>query len=206
MKKTTCLLLLSLTALVLTLSCSKEEEIVPVVKEFVSADTNRQGFICAISNDRGNRYVTSDTVRLEADSTYRLIMSYYVNPDMSSATILDYASVISSPAREAEKDDASSDPVNIRSAWIGGGWLNLIIELKGLEKKHLLYAVEKSDSTRVAFSIFHDANEDISSYTATAYMSIPLKQYADVLSVNDTITLSYTDFNGIVRTGTFISK
>mgnify|MGYP003291006820 CR=1 FL=1 len=206
MKKTAGLLLLSLTTLILTLSCSKEEKIAPFVKEFVNAYTDPHGFISVISNDRGNRYVTSDTVRLEADSTYRLIMSYCVNEDTFSATILDYASVLSSPARKADREDTCSDPVDIRSAWLGGGWLNLIIELKGLEKKHRLYAVENSDSTRVAFSLFHDADDDISSYTAIAYMSIPLEQYADVLSVNDTITLSYTDYSGSVRTRTFTTK
>lgn len=185
-----------LLTLFLSLSCAKEHEVKPYIEEFVNAYTDEGGSLSLIRNDAGVQYYVYDTLHLQADTCYRMVVSYVVNEDLFTATILDHADVLSSPARKADKNDIFSDPVNVRSAWLGGGWLNLIVEIRGLKKGHKLYAVEKSDSTEVAFSLFHDADKDISSYTLKVPMSIPMDKYAETLSRNGTITLTYTDFKG----------
>lgn len=175
-------------------SCSRQEPVAPYISEFVNAYTDPNGYICVIGNDRGKRFMTSDTVRLLPDTVFRRLMVYAVNADSSSATIFSHYNVIASLPERPSPADKCSDPVSVRSVWISGGWMNLTIEVKALDKKHRIYAIDQSDSTKVAFLIYHDENGDIRSHTKKAYMSIPLDYYFETLSVNDTVSLSYINY------------
>lgn len=175
-------------------SCARQEPVAPYISEFVNAYTDSKGYICVIGNDKGKRFVTSDTARLLPDTVFRRLMVYVVNADSSSATIFSHSNVIASLPKKQSPTDSDSDPLSVRSVWISGGWMNLILEIKALDKKHQIYAIDQSDSKKVSFLIYHDENGDIRSHTKKAYMSIPLDYYYETLSVNDTVSLSYINY------------
>ncbi len=176
------------------MSCARQEPVAPYISEFVNAYTDSKGYICVIGNDKGKRFVTSDTVKLLPDTVFRRLMVYAVHADSSSATIFSHYNVIASLPKRPSPTDSDSDPLNVRSVWISGGWMNLTAEIKALDKKHQFYATDLSDSAKVAFFIYHNENGDIRSYTKKAYMSIPLDYYYETLSINDTVSLSYINY------------
>ncbi|MBO4499783.1 MAG: hypothetical protein J5732_05965 [Bacteroidaceae bacterium] len=200
MKKPTRTLLFHAMALATVLaaalsSCTTDTPVMPYVTEFVNAYTDSDGFIAVIKNDRGSSYVTSDTARLRPDTLYRRLMVYVVNPDLTSATIIDHISVISSVPEKPDPFRLIQNPVEVQSVWRSGGWLNVIFNIKALDKVHKLGAFDFSTDKRVEFKIFHEEGNDIRSYTKKAYMSIPLWPYSEILSINDTITLSYVNYD-----------
>lgn len=176
-------------------SCTTEETVLPYVTEFVNAYTDSQGFIAVIRNDRGSSYVTSDTTRLKPDTLHRRVMVYVVNPDSASATIIDHIGAISSVPEKPDPFRKTQNPVEVQSAWRSGGWLNVIFNIKALDKVHSLGAFDFSTDRKVEFKIFHEEGNDIRSYTKKAYMSIPLWPYSEILAINDTITLSYVNYD-----------
>ncbi|MCQ2066051.1 MAG: hypothetical protein MJY65_00140 [Bacteroidaceae bacterium] len=190
-------LILSMTVLLtcMYLSCSSEDYVPPIITDFVTAYTDHAGHICAIADDRGNRYVTEDTVTMRPDTLYRQIMQYIANSD-GYAEIKSRSNVLTIvPKRRIDKE-TESDPIFIRSLWVGGGWLNMILEIKAMNKRHRLDVIDESTDSTVVFSIFHDENGDIRSNTGKAYISVPLGRYKEILSGCDRISVSYVNYDG----------
>ena len=184
-------LLLSLSVI----SCQKESYVAPYITDFITAYTDGNGFIFKICDDRGGSFRTSDTTHLRPDTLYRKLMIYEISPDSTAATIHSQSNVLASKPARPSQGDSIDDPVGIRSVWKSGGWLNIVFEIKAMDKPHRLYAVDYSTPDRTVFRIMHNENQDKRSHTKKAYMSIPLKDYAGQLSLNDTILLSYRNYD-----------
>lgn len=200
MKKTRLALTLAAAALVTSvLSCEKGKEIDSFTYDFVTVYTDANGYGSVLKNDRGGTYVIADTsIHMKPDTLFRMICSYTVNADSTTAHVFSAAQTIAiEPVNPEEFHNTVVDhPVKIQSAWLGGGYLNIIFDILALDKVHRLFPLEYSDSTytNVRIGLYHDENGDERGFTRHAYMSIPLSKYG--LQSGDTVTFFYKGYNG----------
>lgn len=158
---------------------------------FATAYTDSNGHIEVLKDDMGNEYmVYDDKWELERNSAFRVICTFTLS-DKNVATIHNMFLPLTSNAVDEELIPVSQrtkDPLDIRSAYIGSGYMNLVLDIKvrNEESQHSLLPVcIKSDS--LLFTIYHDAGGETGVYTKTAYLCIPLADYG--LCRNDTVFL-----------------
>lgn len=187
---------LFLGILLLTTACGDDEYYYPSVKlEFVTVKAGADGRIETLIPDKGSTMQVSEdrTNSTIAARSLRRVMSNYevISTDAGEVTAKIYSlqSVVA-PEPKKETDPAftgglKTDPVDVTSIWIGRDYLNIILNLnvKG-GKQHIFGIVEEniietSTEKEVTLSLFHDANGDMEYYNRRAYISVPLKKYAD---------------------------
>lgn len=176
-------------------SCKDDKEPVEsMINGFSTGYTDSKGYISVIKDDMGNEFMVSEkSERFEPDSVYRLVTSLAISEN-NTARILQVIQPISYKAPETSNLPDSlkvQNPVQINSAYIGGGYLNINLGVKVQKEnsKHtLLYARKSNSSKKAKFVIYHNAHGDGEMYTKYAYISIPLRGYG--LQKNDTVYLS----------------
>jgi len=186
---------LSLTA------CFNEDTLEDVpdhMYSFACVDTDSKGLFSRLKEDSGESYTIRDfqMTPLVADTTYRLICTYSYNGD-GSIDLNQATEIISGYARRVE-DFADGlvkeDPMNLSSAWVSGGYLNIILAIKCLDKSHRLAVVDYSTDNDVIFGFYHDENGDTRSYDKYAYVSVPLSPYN--LDTGDTLRFYMNGYDG----------
>ena len=96
----------------------------------------------------------------------------------------------------AFKDKEGKDPVEVVSIWLGRDYLNMILNLKvSTGKGHTFGIIEDKselETTRfVDMLLYHDADSDEEYYNRRAYISVPLKQYAESEHPADGIKIKF---------------
>ncbi|MBR5706974.1 MAG: hypothetical protein IKX55_05320 [Bacteroidaceae bacterium] len=196
MKRITSLLLIMSAVLLPTLvSCDIEEKepIETMYTGFMTGYTNSDGYIKSLKDDFGKQYtVIEESEKLDPNAKYRIVASLAVDEKLN-ARILQMAPTISYKAPEDSILADSlrvKDPVEINSLYIGGGFLNLYVGIKVAKEgtTHRLFYTHLDDTTKLRFTIYHNAYDDEPVYTKYTYISIPLSGYG--LSQNDTVSLT----------------
>jgi hypothetical protein len=195
MKRTTALLL-TLTAVIAlsVISCDNDKEkIETMYSGFVTGYTDSEGYVTVIKDDFGTEYMVSEKAdKLKPDTMYRVVASVALD-EKKTARILQMVPTISYYAPEDSIVPDSlhvTDPVEINSLYIGGGYLNIHLGIKVQAEgtQHRLFYTHLDSSDKLKFTIYHNAYGDKPVYTKYAYMSIPLNGYG--LAKNDTVFLS----------------
>lgn len=195
MKRTTALLLtLTAVAAFAVMSCNDDKEkIGTMFSGFMTGYTDSEGYVTVIKDDFGAEYMVSEkTEQLHPDTLYRMVASVSLD-DNKAAKILQMVPAIAYRAPEDSVLHDSlrvTDPVEIQSAYIGGGYLNLYLGVKVQTEgtRHRLFYSHLDSPGKLKFTIYHNAYGDKPVYTKHVYMSIPLYGYG--LSQNDTVFLS----------------
>lgn len=165
------------------------------VTEFVVANTDIDGTISVITNDRGNSYIVlNDTSKLVPDTIYRIVCNYTLS-ETNTAKINAAYYVYSDPAKDMSKmgpDEFGNDPVTIKSIYVGGGYLNIYFGLKMDGKtQHSISSVRYDSQNSLTLGISHNANGDTGGTTRYGFMSIPLRSYSP--QSGDTIYFKYNN-------------
>ena len=71
--------------------------------------------------------------------------------------------------------DYKSDPVNVQSVWVGGNYLNMIIEIDYFDTPHSIDLL-KSPSTTNELYFSHSKNNDPPGYPVLMYVSFSLRK------------------------------
>ena len=182
---------LFLFVLCLCYGCSKEEEYYyPSVKlEFLTATTNQKGTIEQVVTDSGKAYhVQNDgsNLKLPADTLLRIVTNY---EEVEGGVKLYGAAIpisnIPIPLAEFE-EELVHDPASIQSIWMGRDYLNMLLQVKAQNKKHIFRFIEQeatideeTNELNLLIGLYHKNNGDLEAYTQRAYASLPLKQYAE---------------------------
>lgn len=195
MKRLTAIILTATTACLMTfISCRKDnDEVKTTFSGFMTGYTDSQGYITVLNDDMGNRYmVNGRTSHYPPDTLVRLVAVISIDEN-NTASIEDCVLPFSSkaPVDSSLPDSARvSDPLQIQSIYIGGGFLNLHLAIK-VQKEgttHFLAYSRLDSSDKLKFKLYHNAYGDGLMYTKHAYISIPLSDYD--LNKNDTVFLS----------------
>ncbi|MDO4162828.1 MAG: NigD-like C-terminal domain-containing protein [Bacteroides sp.] len=202
-----CVLLLSLLSMLT--SCGDDDYYYPSVKlEFLTAYSGSDGTFTSILTDEGDTYAVatdaSGTV-VTPDSIVRIVSYYEVQTDDAGAVegvkLYSLAKAIAPIPQTADKfeDGVETAPASIRSIWLGYNYLNILLGVKQ-QGTHTLHFVEDEVTTDddgqpvVSLLLYHGVTSEVEDYTKTAYLSVPLQQYATdgVEKVTIRFTL-YTD-------------
>lgn len=172
--------------LFLMTACGDDDYNYPPVKlEFVTVKSGADGRIQTLIPDKGNALSVVEDYSgstISADSEARVMSNYEVLPDGNAVKIYALQSV--SVLTPQVRDNVKHDPVEVISIWLGGGYLNMILNIKlNNAKEHTLGIVEDlSDFDAngvVSMLLYHDANGDKEYYNRRAYVSVPLSKYVD---------------------------
>ncbi len=126
--------------------------------------------------DNGRVLVPESTKDIDGDNGRRMILNY--TPLKEDSIKINYASPIFTAAVEKEgyPDRYSKDPIKIRSVWVGGDYLNLIIEMEYHSKPHSLALLRDRDSSTIDLYISHSRNDDPPGYPQVMYASFLLSE------------------------------
>ena len=184
--------------LFLLASCEEEEYYYPSVKlEFVTVKAGNDGKIQLLIPDKGKQLQVSQDLTnssITANGFKRVLSNYetLITPGGEDASVKIYSlqSVLQLEPRLLDDPTfggvMKNDPVDVMSIWIGGGYLNMILNLKvNGGKQHKLGAVEEKERSsvmnpavnEVTLSLYHNANGDEEYYNRRAFVSIPLSKY-----------------------------
>lgn len=200
-------------------ACGDEEYYYPSVKlEYMTAYSGADGKLQSILTDEGKNYpVVEDltNTRIQASSFVRMVSNYSMVTSADEAVgVKLYAALntISPLPASADKfqDGVKTDPVDILAIWMGLDYLNITLEIKAQDGKHLFGFIEDKVSsnvvtgeTKVHLTLYHDAGNDVQAYTKRSYLSVPLRQYAKENVRKVTVYFSVHTYSGALKTYTF---
>lgn len=200
---------ISVLVVVMTLllhSCSDDDSytLPSLQTEFVKAHTDAQGVVRSITTDGGLTYAIEQNVHTDVpDTIFRCVCSYEVEEHGHSATVYSLSHIYSQPpVPHSELEARPADPVNVRSMWKSGGYINMLLGVltTGMGKHSYVFsedsiATSKAGTKTLCVSLLHGRPAgDMESYTQDVYMSMPLESYA---SKCDSISVSVQTYQGV---------
>lgn len=149
------------------------------------------------------------------DTTYRMVISYYLHDDKSLAISSNEMVAVLSPVKESLAKTTKTDAVKIDNAWMGtnGKYLNVRMGLltgtdtSDAHSKHVISLVlddvkTGADGRKIyCVSLRHDQKNIPQYYTVTYYFSIPVSGLAE----GDAIEFTVNTFKGEFKK-TYIKK
>lgn len=200
------LLFAAVATSVFAMSCSEDEgeSMPPMLMDFVEAHTDANCKVVKISSDAGRSFVVAQSiVAAVADTTYRCVCSYALDESEVSATVYSLQHIYSlPPSPKSDFEKLPADPVNVRSVWRGGGYINMILEVLTTGKGTHSFAfceegfADNADGKKIVnVSVLHERPQgDAESYTQDAYLSIPVGGYAGEC---DSVAVSIPTYQGV---------
>lgn len=126
------------------------------------------------------------------DSTYRIVATY--RTENGAAVISGVRSVMVAVPRSYEVE--KTEPLEVNSVWLGGGFVNLRLVVKTrLQAPQYFGFIDRglirwpSGRATALVQLYHDQGSDPASFSETAYLSLPLSVFGDVLAPGDTVRL-----------------
>ena len=188
--------------LLLMAACGDDDYYYPSVKmEFVTIEAGDDGRIRTLIPDKGDilpvsQDLTGSTI---SPNTARRVMSNYETME-EGAKIYSLQSLLTPTPKPKDdpafKDKEGKDPVEVVSIWLGRDYLNMILNLKASTGKgHIFGIIEDKSELETIGSVdmllYHDADSDEEYYNRRAYISVPLKQYAESEHPADGIKIKF---------------
>ena len=186
-------------------SCDDDESVYPpLISELVEAVTDERGIVAGIVTDKGVCYVPQEEIISEKpDTVLRCLCGYTIAED-GMVNVYGLKQVFSQrPIPVGEVKDESMEPVVLRSMWNSGGYINMDIGIltTGNGTHSLAFVVDSvSESSLDARTTVHTRLlhkrplEDAESYTERLYISMPVKEYAELY---DSIAVSVNTYDGL---------
>lgn len=191
----------------------------PSVKlEFLTAFSGADGYLQSVVTDEGETLpVVEDKTKtnIEANASVRVISNYAseVTADGTAGAVL-YAlsGVLSVAPQTADKfeEGVRTEPADVLGIWMGLDYLNmtLIVKENGGHKFHFIEDEVIVDAatgcSEVYLTLYHDAKEEVVSYTRRTYVSVPLRQYAEEGIRKVMVHFSVHTYSGDVKTYDFV--
>ena len=200
-----CILLFTVSCLVS--SCRKDRNEIPFTTSgFFTANTDSAAHIYRLTDDMGNVYNVKnndyifdyDSGKPAFDTIVRVVATVCAGND-GKYVITSKALPISSiaPIFLPQSITKVKDPIKLKSIYIGGGHLNVVLGLmteNGQSGHGLYYMLKEKSSKHIRIKLYHNAHGDNPVYTQNVYLSIPLTVYN--IQKNDTVLFSYTSYEG----------
>ena len=212
------LYILFLCCVLTVVGCKDDEYVYPnVLTEMVDIRTDSSGKLSYLDTDTGKSYQINERSGLEGftpDSIYRTLSIFEPISDETkdlSATLYSCQFVISvvPVAEETFKDGIKTDQLDIDRIWRSGKYINMVLDVMGKDKTHILNFVDKGirnnddGSKTLAITVFHSQNGDYEAFTRKAYASIPLWPYEDKLSNGDKVEITINTYKEGITTREF---
>ena len=200
MKRIRTIVIMALAGLIIPfVACDDEaKDIETMTSGFMTGQTDSKGHITILKDDFGKQYVVKETSdSLLPDTMIRVVTSIALDQN-GAARILQVVRPMSYRAPEDSLINDTlkvKDPVQLYTAYIGGGYLNITLGVK-VKKEMTMHMLGYSHlgTPTTSFTLYHNAYGDGDVYTKNAYISIPLSFYG--LNKNDTVSFYYKSYEG----------
>lgn len=205
---------LLLLVLLAGVSCKEDDYVYPsVVTEFIDGQTDSEGTLSRLITDGGEVYTIQPREGLDGltpDSLYRTVSIY--QPLTESGEVYLYSSrlimALAPLPAESFTEGVVTDPLDVRSVWRSGNYINLILKPMVRDKNHAYHfadygITEKNGVNTLHLTLYHNRNNDYEAFTREDYLSIPLRGYEDKLQAGDTIALQINTYEKGFSTYTF---
>lgn len=188
--------------------CSDEGDVhyPSLVTEFAEVFTDNTGAVYSFVNDKGKAFVPRQKITTERPDTVLRCICRYAIGDSDVVDVYGVEHVYSQYPFPADSvKNVSVHPVNMRSVWKSGGYINMHLGFltTGVGKHTFGFVLDSISSSAaegksiVYASLFHNRpDEDDESYTEKVYMSMPIGKYVDSY---DSIQFSVLTYDGIVK-------
>lgn len=196
----------------LLVSCGDDDDYhYPSVKlEFLTAQAGADGHLKSVLTDEGKEYAVladASNTLIDANASIRIVSNYSTETTNGTSGVKLYAllQAISYTPKPAEKfeNGVKRDPADVSSIWMGLNYLNMILDIKAQNGKHTFRFVEEQVTTNestghrtVHLSLYHDDGGDVQAFSRRAYVSIPLRHYAEVGINKITVHFSLQTYSG----------
>jgi hypothetical protein len=121
--------------------------------------------------DNGKLLIPEDVKSYTGNEGQRVVLNY--TPLEGDAIKINSVSNIFTGAIRTDgfSEHYSTDPVKIRSAWVGGDYLNLVMEVEYHNEPHSIALFRNPSSTSVDLYFSHSSNNDSPGYPKMMYAS-----------------------------------
>lgn len=178
-------------------SCSKEPERLDdyLVELATTVKGNSYHFIL----DNGDILTPVSVGNFEGKSGQRVILNYTPLDD-ERIKIIQIAPIFTGDITyEVLPDIHSSDPVKLKSVWVGGNYLNIIIEIEYHSKAHSLSLLRDINSPEIELHLLHFRNKDSPGYPRTMYASFLIDDIRSESGISPTPFKLYLNTNSGIR-------
>lgn len=206
-----CTALPCLGGLVLT-GCGDDDYVYPSVRtDLVELQTDATGTARTLVTDGGEHCSIRGRMGLDGltpDTLYRVVSQYEVQqrPNGEEAAAPATAVVYSAqlavaplPIPAAQVTELHEDPVDLQSLSRRGRYLNLILQVKVKDQKHVYQFIDQGMEDKgthriLHLRLYHDRQGDAEAFHRTVYASVPLWPYADTLQPTDSVEFHFTTY------------
>lgn len=133
----------------------------------------KEGSSIRFQLDSGQLLIPESNDNIKGENGQRVILNYTPLED-NRVKVNRVSPIYTGTIEEGYPERCSNDPVKIQSVWVGGGYLNLIIELEYLEKPHTLALLRDLGATGIDLYLSHSRNSDLPGYPQVMYTSFLL--------------------------------
>lgn len=207
MKKNPILFVLLLGLVALFEACDEETNTLSSWREdLADLYTLSDGRVDRLVLDDGTVFPLSNTVILsEADTVRRAFVAFLV-ADNGTAQLGGRQNVLTADPIVPHNVTLRQDPLSLVSAWRGGAYINLRLNLLTgpSEKNHYFgFFVEEvaenpNGGRLLKLNLYHDQNGDDAYYTRAMYLCCSLRKYEELLTSGDSIRLNIETYKGPV--------
>lgn len=153
-------------------SCDKEpERMDDYLVEF--ATLLKEGSYIRFQLDNGQLLTPESNDNIKGEHKQRVILNYTPIED-NRVKVNNVSPIYTGTIEIGYPERYSNDPVKIQSVWVGGGYLNLIIEVEYLEKPHTLALLRNLKATGIDLYLSHSRDSDLPGYPQVMYASFLL--------------------------------
>ncbi|SFK43165.1 NigD-like protein [Porphyromonadaceae bacterium KH3CP3RA] len=124
--------------------------------------------------DNGRLLIPEEVKNYSGEEGQRVILNYI--PLEGDAIKINFVSNIFTGTIQSDgfPQNYSDDPVKIQSVWVGGDYLNLVMEIEYLREPHSVALLRDHSSTSVDLYFSHSSNDDPPGYPKIMYASFLL--------------------------------
>jgi len=176
-------LLIGLLSLVFVTACEKQpERIEDYFLEFATVLKSNGEIKFALDNRK--ILIPKTSTSYDGINGQRVILDY--TPYKADTVIVNRVTDIftSTIAKNGFPIRWSTDPVKIQSVWVGGDYLNLIIEIEYHSKPHTIGLLRDFESSQIDLYFSHSRNDDPPGYPQTMYASFSLNSLRNANASN----------------------
>lgn len=185
------LLLLSFSA------CEKESERMDnYLVEFATVENGNAGYCFRLDN--GRLLIPEEAGNYSQKDGQRVILNYV--PLEGDAIRVNVVSDIFTGTIQSEgfAQNYSDDPVSVQSIWVGGDWLNLILETEYHSKPHRIALFHDTSATTLDLYFSHSSEDDPPGYPQKIYASFLLSDLREQSGgIPATVRLLINTYTGI---------
>lgn len=179
-----------------TAACNSDEateQYPPIVTEFASVTTDKEGTMTTLRTDDEHEYsISNRPTGYKPEVTYRVVCGFV--PQEKTAEVYQmWGAHLLRDSSEVHR----LDPVDVTSAWRRGRFINMVLQTRTRGGDQWWgFTTDSIRPGHTYLSLHHGQNADPMAYTETVYASVPLDSLKET-SPEDCISLRVTTFNGV---------